>query len=130
MVNLIPLVILRFYSSVSDLADRGDMTIEQRTDFINATLCLMNAPPKAPKDQFPGVRSRYHDFMAYHMTNAGSLHDTIGLFPAHKYFVLAYETALRNECGYKGYHPVRFTSLIALVLVLGEILLILTCKSI
>ncbi|KAK4032259.1 hypothetical protein C8A01DRAFT_20647 [Parachaetomium inaequale] len=83
----------------------GDMTIEQRTDFINATLCLMNAPPKAPKDQFPGVRSRYHDFMAYHMTNAGSLHDTIGLFPAHKYFVLAYETALRNECGYKGYHP-------------------------
>lgn len=83
----------------------GDMTIEERTDFINATLCLMKAPPKAPKDQFPGVRSRYHDFMAYHMTNAGSLHDTIGLFPAHKYFVLAYETALRNECGYKGYHP-------------------------
>jgi len=83
----------------------GDMTIEQRTDFINATLCLMNAPPKAPKDQFPGVRSRYHDFMAYHLTNTGTLHDTIGLFPGHKYFVLAYETALRKECGYKGYHP-------------------------
>lgn len=128
MVNLIPLIILSFYSSVSDLTNRGDMTIEQRTDFINATLCLMNAPPKAPKDQFPGVRSRYHDFMAYHMTNAGSLHSTIGLFPAHKYFILAYETALRNECGYKGYHPVRCTSFIALFL--GEILLIIICKSI
>ena len=128
MVNLLPLIILSFYSSVSDFTNRGDMTTEQRADFINATLCLMNAPPKAPKDQYPGVRSRYHDFMAYHMTNAGSLHDTIGLFPAHKYFVLAYETALRNECGYKGYHPVRFTSLIALVL--REILLIITSKSI
>jgi hypothetical protein len=128
VVSLITLIILSLYSSVSDFTDRGDMTIEQRTDFINATLCLMNAPPKAPKDQFPGVRSRYHDFMAYHMTNAGSLHDTIGLFPAHKYFVLAYETALRNECGYTGYHPVRFTSSIALVL--GEILLIIMRKSI
>jgi len=91
------------------------MTIEQRTDFINATLCLMKTPPKAPKDLFPGVRSRYEDFMAYHMTYAGNLHDTIGLFPAHKYFILAYETALRNECGYKGYHPVRFTPSIAFV---------------
>ncbi|GAB1312035.1 hypothetical protein MFIFM68171_02245 [Madurella fahalii] len=83
----------------------GDMTNEQRLDFINATLCLMNAPSKAPKDQFPGARTRYDDFMAYHLTNAGSLHDTIGLFPAHKFFILALENALRNECGYKGYHP-------------------------
>jgi len=87
--------------------DRGDMTDEQRSDFINATLCLMKLPSKAPKEQFPGARNRYDDFVAYHMTNAGTLHDTIGLFPAHKYFLLAYETALRNECGYKGYHPVQ-----------------------
>lgn len=83
----------------------GDMTDEQRSDFINATLCLMKAPSKAPKDQFPGAKTRMDDFVAYHMTNAGTLHDTIGLFPAHKYFLLAYETALRKECGYKGYHP-------------------------
>jgi len=25
----------------------------------------------------------------------------------HRYFIYAYETALRNECGYKGYQPVR-----------------------
>ncbi|KAH8901345.1 Di-copper centre-containing protein [Thozetella sp. PMI_491] len=83
----------------------GDMTDEQRSDFINATLCLMNSPSRAPKEQFPGARNRFDDFVAYHMTNAGTLHDTIGLFPAHKYFLLAYETALRKECGYKGYHP-------------------------
>jgi len=83
------------------------MTDEQRSDFINATLCLMKKPSKAPKSQFPGANSRFDDFVAYHMTNAPQLHDTLGLFPAHKYFILAYETALRNECGYKGYHPVR-----------------------
>jgi len=93
-------------SDVAAMTIRGDMTDEQRSDFINATLCLMKAPSKAPQAQFPGARSRYDDFMAYHLTNAGTLHDTIGLFPAHKYFLLAYETALRNECGYKGYHPV------------------------
>jgi len=89
---------------------RGDMTIDQRTDFINAILCLQKLPGKAPKSQFPGAVSRYDDFVAYHMTNAGSLHDTIGLFPAHKHFILAFELALRNECGYKGYHPVRSIS--------------------
>ncbi|KAK4207267.1 hypothetical protein QBC37DRAFT_299086 [Rhypophila decipiens] len=83
----------------------GDMTDEQRLDFIKATLCLMNKPSRAPKDQFPGVQNRYDDFVAYHMTHMGVLHDTVGLFPGHKYFVLAYEMALRNECGYKGYHP-------------------------
>lgn len=83
----------------------GDMTVEQRADFVNATYCLMTSPSKGPQDQFPGARTRYDDFMSYHLTNAGTLHDTIGLFPAHKYFVLAYETALREECGYNGYHP-------------------------
>ena len=90
------------------------MTDDQRSDFINAILCLMKAPSKAPKDQYSGARSRYDDFVAYHLSNAGTLHDSTGLFPAHKYFLLAYETALRNECGYKGYHPVWSTHLTTL----------------
>ena len=28
------------------------------------------------------------------------------LFASHRYFLWAYETALRNECGYTGYQPV------------------------
>lgn len=35
------------------------------------------------------------------------LHDTIHLFPAHKQFLAVYEQALRTECGYTGYQPVR-----------------------
>jgi len=41
------------------------------------------------------------------MANAKHLHGEFGLLPTHKHFILAYETALRDECGYKGYHPVR-----------------------
>lgn len=29
------------------------------------------------------------------------------LFAAHHFFIWAYENALRTECGYKGYQPVR-----------------------
>lgn len=29
------------------------------------------------------------------------------LFPAHRVYIWAYEKALREECGYTGYQPVR-----------------------
>ena len=29
------------------------------------------------------------------------------LFASHRYFIWAYEKALRDECGYTGYQPVR-----------------------
>ncbi len=65
----------------------------------------MKLPAKCPKDRFPGAQSRFDDFVAYHMTHAAQLHDTIHLFPAHKQFLYVYEQALRNECGYTGYQP-------------------------
>ncbi|KAI5861017.1 Di-copper centre-containing protein [Durotheca rogersii] len=62
-----------------------------REEYISAVLCLQNLPAKAPKDKFPGARSRYDDFAH--------------LLPAHRYFIWVYETALRDECGYTGYQP-------------------------
>lgn len=41
------------------------------------------------------------------MTHAMELHDNYHLFGAHKYYVWLFEEALRNECGYTGYQPVR-----------------------
>jgi len=32
------------------------------------------------------------------------------LFAAHHFFIWAYENALRTECGYKGYQPVRVSA--------------------
>jgi tyrosinase len=67
----------------------------------------MKLPAQAPKVKYPGALSRYDDFVAYHITHAPMLHDTIHLFPAHKQFLAVYEQALRTECGYTGYQPVR-----------------------
>ncbi len=40
-------------------------------------LCLQKKPPKAPKDKIPGALNRFDDFVAFHMTNAMMLHDTV-----------------------------------------------------
>ncbi|KAK4213655.1 hypothetical protein QBC37DRAFT_169179 [Rhypophila decipiens] len=83
----------------------SDMSIEMREEYVAATKCLMNLPGIAPRDKFPGVVSRFDDFVAYHMVHAAQLHDMLHLFAAHRYYVWVYEQALRNECNYTGYQP-------------------------
>lgn len=83
----------------------ADLSIEEREEYVAAVTCLMKLPAQAPKDRFPGALSRFDDFVAYHMTHTMELHDNYHLFPAHKHFIWAFEQALRNECGYKGYQP-------------------------
>lgn len=85
---------------------RSDLSIPEREDYIKAVLCLQSKPAKDPKDTAPGANSRFDDFVAFHMTQAMMLHDTTHLFASHRYFIWAYEKALREECGYKGYQPV------------------------
>jgi len=87
------------------------MSVDDRLEYIRAVNCLMKLPSRAPKDEFPGALNRFDDFVAYHMGNSPKLHDNFNLLPAHRYFIYAYEQALRNECGYKGYQPVSSLSL-------------------
>lgn len=91
----------------TDEVDRSDLTEAQRIEYTTAVKCLMKLPPKSDRTRFPGALSRFDDFVAYHMTHAMQLHDNIHLFGAHKYFVWLFEEALRNECNYTGYQPVR-----------------------
>jgi tyrosinase len=84
----------------------SDLTVTQREEYVAAVQCLMKLPPKSDKTRFPGAMNRFDDFVAYHMTHAAQLHDTLHLFHAHRYYIWAYEKALRDECGYKGYQPV------------------------
>ncbi|KAF2679670.1 Di-copper centre-containing protein [Lentithecium fluviatile CBS 122367] len=82
-----------------------DMTVPQREEYIRAVLCLQSLPPKANKTEYPGVMNRYDDFVLTHETQAFHLHSTPHLFPAHRVYIWAYEKALREECGYKGWQP-------------------------
>ncbi|KAL1835928.1 hypothetical protein VTJ49DRAFT_5858 [Mycothermus thermophilus] len=83
----------------------SDLTPDERKEYIRAVRCLQSKPPKAPKDQVPGSLSRFDDFVATHMTMAPMLHSPTNLLAAHRYYIWAYEKALREECGYKGYQP-------------------------
>ena len=94
---------------------RSDLSVDERKEYIRAVLCLQSKPPKAPKDKVPGSLSRFDDFVATHMTMAPALHSSTNLFAAHRYFIYTYEKALREECGYQGYQPVRLLALVLLL---------------
>lgn len=89
----------------------SDLSVPEREEYIRAVLCLQSLPSKAPKDQVPGARSRFDDFVATHITQAFDLHSPRKLFAAHRYFIWAYEKALREECGYTGHQPVSIYTL-------------------
>ncbi|SPN98636.1 related to monophenol monooxygenase (tyrosinase) [Cephalotrichum gorgonifer] len=83
----------------------ADLTIDERTDYISAVQCLMKLPPKAQTADVPGILNRYDDFVATHVLGIPVLHAPTNLFASHRYYIWAYEKALRDECGYKGYQP-------------------------
>jgi hypothetical protein len=47
--------------------DRSDLSVPEREEYIKAVLCLQSKPPKVPKATAPGAKSRFDDFVAFHM---------------------------------------------------------------
>ncbi|KAI5297193.1 hypothetical protein KEM56_005005 [Ascosphaera pollenicola] len=45
----------------------GSLSKQERKDYINAVLCLQSKPGITPRDEWPGVRTRYDDFVATHI---------------------------------------------------------------
>jgi tyrosinase len=65
----------------------------------------MTAPSKIPPGLAPGAKSRYDDFVATHINQTRTIHFCGSFFPWHRYYIWAFESALRQECGYTGYLP-------------------------
>ncbi|EOO04223.1 putative tyrosinase central domain-containing protein [Phaeoacremonium minimum UCRPA7] len=82
-----------------------DLSVAQREEYIAAVKCLQSAPSKSSATEIPGARSRFDDFVAVHIQQTDSIHNTANFLSWHRYFVFTYEKALREECGYTGYHP-------------------------
>ncbi|KAL0944828.1 FAD-binding domain-containing protein [Colletotrichum truncatum] len=78
---------------------------QERKDYISAVQCMLTSPSKSDPAFAPGARNRYDDFVAVHINQTLSIHGTGNFLTWHRYFVWAYEEALRNECGYKGAQP-------------------------
>ncbi|PYH95714.1 tyrosinase central domain protein [Aspergillus ellipticus CBS 707.79] len=85
--------------------DWGDLSADQRIEFIDALWCLRRTPSTLPHDQFPGVRDRYDDFVATHINYTLSIHSSGLLLPWHRHFTWLFEKALQDECGYTGSIP-------------------------
>ncbi|KAK1827430.1 hypothetical protein QBC39DRAFT_314872 [Podospora conica] len=74
----------------------------EKLDYLNAELCLMAAPAKLG---LPGARTRFDEFQAIHQLQAYATHHVGAFLPFHCLLTTAHETALREECNYKGYQP-------------------------
>ncbi|KAK0124988.1 hypothetical protein ONS96_008858 [Cadophora gregata f. sp. sojae] len=83
----------------------GDLTNDEKDDYVKAVKCLLATPSKLSATQYPGAKSRYDDFVVVHINMTMGVHDTANFLHWHRYYIWAYEVALRDECGYKGYQP-------------------------
>ncbi|KAH7138557.1 hypothetical protein B0J11DRAFT_19132 [Dendryphion nanum] len=83
----------------------GDLSKDERKDYVRAVKCILTKPSKLPAGKYPGAKSRYDDFTVVHMNMTPTVHSTANFMHWHRYYIWAYETALRTECDYKGYQP-------------------------
>ncbi|KAF2170345.1 hypothetical protein M409DRAFT_64119 [Zasmidium cellare ATCC 36951] len=77
---------------------------DEKRDYINAVRCLQTRP-SISGELVPGARNRYDDFVGTHINQTLSIHSTGNFLTWHRYFVSTYETALREECGFKAPLP-------------------------
>lgn len=65
--------------------------------FVDAIACLQSRPASG---NFPPATSRYEDFVRLHQAWTPNIHNNDLFLIWHRYFVWAFEQALRNECGF------------------------------
>ncbi|KAG7095503.1 hypothetical protein E1B28_006242 [Marasmius oreades] len=74
----------------------------QKSDYIKAVKCLQFLPSKG---NITEAKTRFDDFQATHITLADEVHLVGQFLPWHRLLLHIYETALHDECGYRGTSP-------------------------
>ncbi|KAK1981675.1 hypothetical protein LZ30DRAFT_592215 [Colletotrichum cereale] len=85
--------------------DWNSLSGTERKAYTSAVNCLQAKPSRLRATLAPGARNRYDDFVAVHINQTLTIHGTGNFLTWHRYFIWAYENALRQECGYDGYQP-------------------------
>lgn len=106
-IHVAPRQIIHLRDADTDL-NRTYLSNSEKVAYSTAVHCLLSTPSKSGSF-CPGCKSRYDDFVAVHINQTLTIHGTANFLSWHRYFIWAYESALRNECGYQGWQPVRAT---------------------
>ncbi|RMX70895.1 hypothetical protein D0869_16188, partial [Hortaea werneckii] len=84
------------------------MSNDQRKAFTDAIACLQDTEPRyttAGSDAYPGVYTRYDEFVATHINMTYHIHGTADFLAWHRNFIHEFEAALGETCGYTGTLP-------------------------
>ncbi|PGH02445.1 tyrosinase [Blastomyces parvus] len=76
----------------------------ERRKYIEAVYCLQSKPSLFTQEEAPGSKSLFDSFAVVHINQTPFIHGTYNFLAWHRYFVWAYEKALK-ECGYHGASP-------------------------
>ncbi|EGC43837.1 tyrosinase [Histoplasma capsulatum var. duboisii H88] len=77
----------------------------ERRKYIEAVYCLQSKPSLFTEEEAPGSKNLFDSFAVVHITKTPFIHGNFNFLAWHRYFVWAYEKALREECGYHGISP-------------------------
>ncbi|KAF7522554.1 hypothetical protein G7054_g12090 [Neopestalotiopsis clavispora] len=78
------------------------LTQEEKDAYIQADLCLINAPSKG---EISGAVTRWDDLQWPHVVQTDSVHFVGAFLPFHRYYMTAHERMIKDECGYTGRMP-------------------------
>ncbi|KAI0483823.1 Di-copper centre-containing protein [Xylaria cf. heliscus] len=79
-----------------------DLTDAEKKVYINAELCLMEAPPVAG---IPGAQNVWDELQYTHASQADYVHNVGAFLPFHRYYVTLHQTLIETVCGYTGPLP-------------------------
>ncbi|PVH96203.1 Di-copper centre-containing protein [Periconia macrospinosa] len=99
------LAVAQNHSSCTEIRARvpwTNLTSDEKTAYINADLCLINAPAKSGLE---GAVTRWDDIQWPHIVQSATVHNVGAFLPFHRYYLTAHEHLIRTECGYTGRMP-------------------------
>lgn len=83
------------------------MSKAARKSFTDAITCLQALPPQVmtadEAPSYPGVKSRFDEYLATHINYTLSIHFTADFLAWHRFYIHSFEQDLKNHCGYTGH---------------------------
>ncbi|KAF2194377.1 amino acid transporter [Zopfia rhizophila CBS 207.26] len=79
-----------------------NLSDEEKAEYIDAELCLMNLPPKLG---YNWAKNRWDEVVYGHVVQSNVIHDVGAFLPWHRLYMRAHEYILQTECNYTGAQP-------------------------